>query len=97
MKSSELHREETERVRALLGGDDEVTRSAVNVVRAESALPAQAPTHRRAQPSLLAHAVAACAQLELALDRVARTAPRIEDADLESLRQRVASLGDRLA
>jgi ParB family transcriptional regulator, chromosome partitioning protein len=94
---SKLHREESERVRALLAGDGEVTRSAVNVVRAESALPAHAPTHRRAQPSLLAQAVVACARLELALDQVAKTAPRIADADLESLRQRVASLGNRLA
>jgi ParB family transcriptional regulator, chromosome partitioning protein len=94
---SKLHREEPERVRVLLAGDGEVTRSSVNVVRAESALPAHTPTHRRAQPSLLAQADAACARLELALDRVAKTAPRVADADLESLRQRVARLGDRLA
>jgi ParB family transcriptional regulator, chromosome partitioning protein len=98
---SKLHREEPDRVRALLAGDGEVTRSAVNVVRAESAppapAPAQAPTHRRAQPSLLAQADAACARLELALDRVSKAAPRCADADLEVLKQRIASLGSRLA
>ena len=92
-----LHREEPERVRALLAGDGEITRSAVNAVSAESVPAAHASTHRRAQPALLAQADAACARLELALDRVAKAEPRVADADLESLRQRVASLGGRLA
>ena len=71
-----LHREEPKRVRALLAGDGEITRSAVNAVSAESVPPARATTHRRAQPSLLAQADAACARLELALDRVAKAEPR---------------------
>jgi ParB family transcriptional regulator, chromosome partitioning protein len=94
---NKLHRDEPERARALLAGDGEITRINVSAARTESAPTAQAPTHRRAQPSLLAQADAACARLELALDRIAKTAPRVADADLESLRQRVASLGDRLA
>lgn len=92
-----LHREEPERVRALLAGDGEITRSAVNAVSAESVPAAHASTHRRAQPSVLAQVDAACARLELALDRVAKAEPRVADADLESLKQRVASLAIRLA
>jgi hypothetical protein len=92
-----LHREEPERVRALLAGDGEITRSAVNAVSAESAPTAHPPTHRRAQPSQLAQADAACTRLELALDRIAKTDPRAADADLELLKRRIACLGSRLA
>ena len=92
-----LHRDTPELVRPLLDGDGEITRSAVNEVRAESFPTAHARTHRRAQPSLLAQADAHCARLELALDRLAKAEPRVADSDLESLKQRVASLGSRLA
>lgn len=94
---NKLHRAEPERVRALLAGDAEITRSAVNEIRAESIPTAHAPAERRAQPSLLAQAETACARLELALDRIAKAEPRVADADLASLKQRVASLGKRLA
>jgi ParB family transcriptional regulator, chromosome partitioning protein len=94
---NKLHRDEPERARALLAGDGEITRSAVNAVCADGAPPAHLPTDRRAQRSLLAQADAACARLELVLDQVAKTAPRISDANLESLKHRIASLGSRLA
>jgi ParB family chromosome partitioning protein len=94
---NKLHRAEPERVRALLAGDGEISRCAVNAVRAESVPTAHSPAHRRAQPSLLAQADAACARLELALSRVAKAEPRVADADLASLRQFVASLCSRLA
>ena len=93
---NKLHRDEPERARALLAGDGEITRSAVNAVCADAAPPAHVPTHRRAQRSLLAQADAACARLELALDQVAKTAPRVSDADLESLKHRIASLGNQI-
>ena len=94
---NKLHHEEPERARALIAGDGEITRSAVNAVRAESVPTAHSPAHRRAQPSLLAQADAACARLEVALSRVAKADPRVADADLVSLKQRLASLGSRLA
>jgi ParB family transcriptional regulator, chromosome partitioning protein len=92
-----LHRDEPQRARALLAGNGEITRSDVNAVSAESVPTTHAPTHRRAQPSLLAQADAGCARLELALDRLAKAEPRVADADLESLKRRVARLGIRLA
>ena len=92
-----LHRDEPERARALLVGDGEITRSNVSAARTESAPTASAPAQRRAQPPLLAQADAACARLELVLDRIAKAEPRIADADLEALKQRIASLGGRLA
>jgi ParB family chromosome partitioning protein len=94
---NKLHREQPERVRALLAGDGDITRGAVNEFRAESVPTAHAPAHRRVPPSLLAQAEAACARLELALDRIAKADPRVADAALASLKQRVAGLGSRLA
>jgi ParB family chromosome partitioning protein len=94
---NKLHRDEPERARALLLGDGEITRSNVSAARTESAPTASAPTQRRAQPPLLAQADAACTRLELVLDRIAKAEPRIADADLEALKQRIASLGGRFA
>jgi ParB family transcriptional regulator, chromosome partitioning protein len=91
-----LHRDEPERVRALLAGDGDITRSAVSEFRALSILTAHAPACRRAPSSLIAQAESACARLELALDRIAKADPRVADADLEALKQRIASLGSRL-
>jgi ParB family transcriptional regulator, chromosome partitioning protein len=92
-----LHREEPQRVRALLAGNGEITRSTVNAVSAECIPTARVPTHRRPQPSLLVQADAACTRLEHALDRIAKSNTRVADADIELLKQRVASLGGRLA
>jgi ParB family transcriptional regulator, chromosome partitioning protein len=92
-----LHREEPERARALLGGDGEITRSAINEVRAEVVQAAHEPRQRQAQPPLIAQAEAVCGRLELALDRVAKADPPIEATDLALLRQRLACLASRLA
>jgi ParB family chromosome partitioning protein len=94
---SKLHRDEPERAQALLTGDGEITRSAVHAVRAGSVPAAHAPAQPRGQPALLGQADAACARLELALNRIAEAEPRVADADLELLKQRIASLGSRLA
>jgi ParB family chromosome partitioning protein len=91
-----LHRDEPERVRALLDGDGEITRSVLNAVRAEVVAPSRGPRPRRAQLPLLAQADAACARLELALDRIAKAERGVAGADLEALKQRLASLGRRL-
>jgi ParB family transcriptional regulator, chromosome partitioning protein len=94
---NKLHRDEPERARSLLVGDGEITRSNVSAARTESAPTASVPAQRRAQPPLLAQADAACARLELLLDRIAKEATRVADADLEVLKRRIASLGSRLA
>lgn len=93
---AKLHGDDPERVRALLAGDGEVTRSAVNAVRAEAVPSRPRPSKRRAQRSLLAEADAACVRLELVLDRVAKAKPRVVRVDLEPLKQRLASLASRL-
>ncbi len=92
-----LHQEQPERVRALLGGEGEITRSLVNAARADAIRPVQRPGHRRPGPTFLAHAATACARLEHALDQIARAEPRVADADLQRLKQRLASLADRLS
>ena len=93
---SKLHREQPKRARALLDGDTEITRCAVNAVRTEPAQAAGGSNHRHPQPSPLAQADAACGQLARALDRVAKAEPRVVEADLDLLKQRVASLASRL-
>lgn len=92
-----LHHEQPERVRALLSGEDEITRGAVNAARAEAAAPLRRRQQRRPEPTVLTQAEAACARLEYALDQVANADPRVADADLQLLKQRLASLGGRLA
>jgi ParB family transcriptional regulator, chromosome partitioning protein len=94
---AKLHSDEPERARALLAGDGDITRNNVNAARTQSASTPHASTQRRAQPPLLAQAEAACARLELVLDRIAKAEPRVAEADLELLKQRVARLGSRLA
>ncbi len=93
---AKIHREEPERVRTLLDGSCEITRGAVNAVRARSDEQPQAAKQRPAQRSPLAQVDAACARLELALDRLATAEPRAAHADLEGLRKRLVGLGHRL-
>jgi ParB family transcriptional regulator, chromosome partitioning protein len=93
---AKLHRDEPERVTALLAGDGEITRNNVSAARTESVAPTHAPAQRRAQPPLLAQADAACARFEHVLDRVAKAEPRVAEVDLRLLKQRVARLSSRL-
>lgn len=94
---NQLYRDEPERARALLVGDCDITRSNVNAARTEAVPSAHAPTQPRGRPALLAQADAACARLELVLDRVAKAEPGVAEADLQLLKQRVARLSSRLA
>lgn len=96
---SKLHREEPDRVQALLAGEAEITRSTVAAVRAASSLAAQPERKQRQRPRVnrIADAVAACERLESALDRVATIEPRVAEADLASLKHRLAQLVNRLA
>jgi ParB family transcriptional regulator, chromosome partitioning protein len=92
-----LHHEQPERVRALLGGEGEITRGAVNAVRAEAAPRLQRHPQRKPEPTVLAQAKAACARLEHALDKVAKADLRVADPAIQLLKQRIASLGTRMA
>lgn len=91
-----LHYEQPERVRALLEGADEITRGAVNAARSKAAAPQQDPRRSTPQQAVLVRAEAACARLEAALNQVAKADPRVPEADLQTLKQRVVSLGSRL-
>ena len=96
---SKLHRTEPDRVRTLLAGETEITRSAVAAVRAESS-PTSVSARRqekRQQADLFAAAITACERLESALDRVAKAERRVAESDLASLKQRVTALASRLA
>jgi ParB family chromosome partitioning protein len=89
---SRLHDEEPERVRALVAGDAEITRTAVTAIRA-------APTESRSASSamLLARANADCARLERTLARLNQGQHPGREADLAAVRQRIADLAFRLS
>jgi ParB family transcriptional regulator, chromosome partitioning protein len=89
---SMLHETEPDKVRALVSGDAEITRSAVAAMKAERSEPATKPTVS-ARPDAIARAHAACARLERALAQIERLtestpAPR----ELVALRIRVQAL-----
>jgi len=90
-----LHEAQPERAEALIAGESEITRAAIAAVRAEQA-PAMlgARPHRNAA-SLLAQAHIACARLELALTQINQVEQTLVEADLATLRQRVANLTSR--
>jgi ParB family chromosome partitioning protein len=96
---SKLQRIEPDRVQTLLAGEAEITRSAVAAIRADSS-PTATPARKqekRQQVGLLAAAITACERLESALDRLAKAESHFAEADLVSLKQRVAELARRLA
>jgi ParB family transcriptional regulator, chromosome partitioning protein len=89
---SKLHETEPDKVRALVGGDVEITRSAVAAMKAERSEPASKPTVS-VRPDAIARAHAACGRLEQALAQIERPpesalAPR----ELVALRIRVQAL-----
>ena len=85
---SKLHHEQPERVRALVAGDAEITRTAVTAVRANAASTSWA--------TLLAQSNAACARLEQTLARLNKAEHGARDVDLLALRQRIVDLASRL-
>jgi ParB family transcriptional regulator, chromosome partitioning protein len=85
---SKLHHLEPERVRALVAGPAEITRTAVTAVRANAASTSWA--------TLLAQSNAACTRLEQTLARLNKAEHEDRDVDLVALRQRIADLASRL-
>ena len=85
---SKLHHEEPDRVRALVAGPTEITRTAVRAVRANAASSSWA--------TLLAQSNAACARLEQTLTRLNKAEHAVLDVDLLALRKRIANLASRL-
>lgn len=94
---SKLHEAQPDRAKALIAGESEITRAAIAAVRAEQT-PATLGAHpQRNAASLLARAHSACARLELALTRIKQVEHDLVEADLASLRQRLANLKNRSA
>jgi len=83
---SKLHREEPERVKALVAGQTEITRTAVRAANAAST----------SWATLLAQSNAACARLEQTLTRLEKAEHGALDVDLLALRQRIVDLVSRL-
>jgi ParB family chromosome partitioning protein len=85
-----LQSEEPERVRALVAGEAEITRTTVTAIRAE-------PRNASATSSLIAQGNAACARLERTLARLNQAELESREGDLAALRRRLADLASRLA
>ena len=85
---SRLHDEEPGRVRALVAGEAEITRTTVTAMRAGVA--------SLSWVTLLAQANATCARLERTLGRLNKAEHESRDVDLVALRQRIADLACRL-
>jgi ParB family transcriptional regulator, chromosome partitioning protein len=83
-----LHHEEPERVRVLVAGDAEITRTTVTAMRAGAASTSSA--------TLLAQANATCARLERILARLNKAEHEGRDLDLVALRQRIAALASQV-
>jgi ParB family transcriptional regulator, chromosome partitioning protein len=89
---SKLHELEPDKVRALVAGDAEVTRSAVAAMKAERSGSATKRTVS-VRPDAIARAHAACGRLERALAQVERPADSTQATrELEALRLRVQVL-----
>lgn len=93
---SKLHREDPERVRALVAGDAEITRTTVTAMLAE---PTPTPTAAAATSTatLLAQANASCARFERTLARLNKAEHEGHEVDLIALRRRIADLASRSA
>jgi ParB family chromosome partitioning protein len=90
---SKLNETEPDKVRALVDGDAQITRAAVEQIKATDAAPA-APSKTGKQADAIARAHAACDRLERALARVDGPAPfTVALPDLVALRIRVEDIG----
>jgi ParB family transcriptional regulator, chromosome partitioning protein len=89
---SKLHESEPDKVRALVAGDAEITRSAVAAMKTEQSRPAVKPVVA-VRPDAIARAHAACDRLERALAQIERPAEStVAPRELEALRLRVQTL-----
>jgi ParB family chromosome partitioning protein len=89
-----LHQTRPEEARALLAGDGDITRAAVATARASGV------TYRRSTKtaaSLLTQASGLCARLEQTVNGIDPRKHELSEPELSSLRQRLASLAERLA
>jgi ParB family chromosome partitioning protein len=93
---SKLHQAQPDHAKALVADESEITRAAVAAVRAKDVLVAAGGHSKRRATSPLAQANSACARLELALARIKPVELDLVEADLATLRQRIASLTGRL-
>ena len=94
---SKLHDEHPERVRALLSGGIEVTRTTVATLRARSAATVDQVSVAAPLALLLVRANTACSRLEQALERLKKAEPEVGEAELIALRRRLDALANRLA
>ena len=93
---SKLHRDAPKQLRTLLDGDGDITRAALKAARTEPEA-----TKRRTKAARLPHvlrtkAELACTRLERALDQLANAEPSTDEAGLDALKTRLASLAGRL-
>jgi ParB family transcriptional regulator, chromosome partitioning protein len=89
-----LHQARPEEAKALLAGDADITRAAVAAARA---LGVTERGSTKTAVSLLTQANSACARLEQTLITIEQRKHELSEPELSALRQRLASLAERLA
>jgi ParB family transcriptional regulator, chromosome partitioning protein len=94
---SKLHQAQPDRVKALIAGGVEITRAAVAAVRSEHTPVAAAVRSKRGARTLLVQANSQCMRLDQTLTRIKQVEMELPVADVAALRQRVATLMNRLA
>jgi ParB family chromosome partitioning protein len=89
-----LHPTRPDEAKALLAGEGDITRAAVAAARASGLAERRS---RKTAPSLLTQANSACARLEQTLTAIEPRKHELNEPELSALRQRLASLAERLA
>lgn len=93
---SKLHDEQPDRVKALVAGEAEITRTTVTAMRVAPTPAPSAVSNVSSSGRLIVEANAACARLEQTLTRLQQVTHEVSEDDLASLRHRVADLAARL-
>ncbi len=90
-----LREERPEQVRALIGGNAEITRAKVSSMRSRRTDPAACPANRSPSARLLDQAHAACDRLQRAIDGIEASRHDLMPTELDTLRRRIADLAAR--
>jgi ParB family transcriptional regulator, chromosome partitioning protein len=91
---NKLHQSRPDEARALLAGDADITRTAVAAARTSTV---GDRASKKTAASLLAHVDSSCTRLEEALNAIEQRKHELSESELSALRQRLATLPDRIS
>jgi ParB family chromosome partitioning protein len=94
---SKLREDQPDKVKELVAGGAEITRTTVKAMRGDPRPASSAASTPSRAATLLVQANASCARLEHALTRLRSAQHEVGEGDLAALRQRIVALAARLA